>query len=40
MIRIKIKRKTLKRLELAFTVIAWCASFGAVWMIFFAQLGR
>ena len=40
MIRIKIKRKTLKRLELAFTVIAWCASFTAVWVIFFLQLGR
>ena len=40
MIRIRIKRKTLKKLETAFTVVAWCASFTAVWVIFFLHLGR
>lgn len=40
MIRIRIKRRTLKRLETAVTVVAWLGFFTAVWTIFFLQLGR
>lgn len=35
---IRIKRKTLDKLELAAGILIWCAVWGGIWMTFWTNL--